>query len=285
MKMNMLDKIFKHNQAPDNLSAITLSLKQIIGAPITSFIIILAMTLALFFAITFYNWWQNIEALNDKWNESAEISLYLKKKITLKDAEALTAKLQSKPLVAKVELIRPDAGMKTFVANTMLNTLLSSFKENPLPSVIVVCPKIKLMTKEAMLQFIQELKNYVEVETVHADQDWMERSYHWLSTLDSLSWVFVLLFGINAVLVLSGISYVMAKIFTLKNNTHKIILQYQFVWYGLISGLLALLWSRVVTTILQDHDILLQEVSIGFGVLLVLIGMFLCFISARIGAK
>jgi cell division transport system permease protein len=281
----MIPKIFKINRTPDPLSSIIMGLKQTSLTPLISFGLILAMAFAIFLVVTFYILEKNKNTLNDKWNASAEISLYLKKKISLKDAGALVTKLQSNPVIAKVELIQPREGMKAFMESTALNTLLSSFKENPLPSVIIVLPKIKFLSEDMLPKFIRELKELPEIETVKADADWMNRSYHWLNLVNHLSSIFILILSLNALLIIGGASYIMAQLLALKNNTHKIILQYQFAWYGLISSLLALLWTRVLVITLQNKDVLLQGLSLGCWIFIVVFSVFLCLVSARIGAK
>ncbi|MBU0744190.1 MAG: permease-like cell division protein FtsX [Gammaproteobacteria bacterium] len=281
----MTPKIFKNINSAKGISAIIAGLKQAALTPALSFGITLAMALSLFLATSFYMLWQNINTLNDKWNISAEISLYLKKKINQKDTDDLVARLQSNPVVAKVELIQPDDGMKVFIESTSLNTLLSSFKENPLPNVIIIHPKIKLLSQDMTQEFISKLKELPEIETVKADTEWMNRSYHWVNLANNLSLLFILILTINALLVVIGASYITTRFFTLKDNTHKIILQYQFAWYGLTSSLLALLWVRVISITLQNKEILLQGLPVSYGIFIVLISILLCSASARIGAK
>ena len=281
----MLTKMFKFNQTQDHLSAIITGIKQIFYVPFTSFIIILIMTLALFLATTFYILWQNIGPLHEKWNENTEISLYLKKKVGSKEAETLVKKLQLNPLVTKVKLIRPAEGIKTFTESTTLNALLSSFKENPLPNVIIVYPKVKILAKNVALELIKELNSFPEVEVVKADPDWIERGHNWLNLWDNLSWVFIFLLSINMFLVIGSLSYIYAKVFALRNDVTKIILQYQFAWLGLISSLLAMIWTQVILITLQNRGITLPGLTISWGIFMMLISVFLSFVSARVGAN
>ncbi|MDR1057785.1 MAG: permease-like cell division protein FtsX [Coxiellaceae bacterium] len=278
-------KIFKFNQTPDYLSAITTGLKQIFRTPFTSFIIILLMTLALFLVITFYILRQNIGPLTEKWNESTEISLYLKKKVNLQEAKTLLEKLQLHPLVTKAELIPSTEGIKTFTENTILKTLLSNFKENPLPNVITVYPQVKMLTHNITTEFIKELNNISEVDTVKADTEWIECGHKWLDLLSNLSRFFTFLLSLNILLIIGGTSYIYAKIVTLKNNINKIIPQYQCAWLSLISNLLALLLTQIILTILQDHGINLVRLAVSCGVSIFLISIFLSFFSAKIGAS
>jgi cell division transport system permease protein len=288
----MLNKIFKTNDHNDHLLNITLSLKKMLNTPIISAIIILTTTLALFLAATSYMLWNSRDALHDHWNKSAEISLHLKKNIDATTATALQQKLQQNPVVVTAELIPASDGLKAFAENIELSKLLSSFKDNPLPNVIVIHPKIKVLAKSLILEFIQELKKQPEIETVSVDTDWIERSYSWLNMGDSLLLLLIFALSINAFLIIGGISYITAHLlalknntahfFTLKNNTAEEIIPYQFAWYSLISGLLSLILVRLITTMLHNQDILIQGLNVGPSIFLMLVSPLLSFVSAKI---
>jgi cell division transport system permease protein len=278
----MLNKIFKTDNHNDHLLNITLSLKKMLNTPIISAIIILITTLSLFLAATSYMLWDSRDALHEHWNKSAEISLHLKKNIDTTTATAFQKKLQQNPAVVNAELIPASDGMKAFAENIELSKLLSSFKDTPLPNIIVIHPKIKILARNLMLEFIQELKKRPEVEAVSVDTNWIERSYNWLNMGDSLLLLLIFALSVNALLIIGGISYIAAHLFALKNKATKEILPYQFAWYSLISGLLSLILVRLITTMLHNQDILIQGLNIGLSVFLMLVSPLLSFISAKI---
>jgi len=272
----------KFEQAPKGLSAIVASIKQIIYLPFDSFIIVLVMSCALFLAVASYILWKNIEGLYENWNISTEISVYLKKNVDAKKVEILVGKLKENKVVARIKLIDPGDGMKTFMAATELTALLSSFKNNPLPGVIIINPKIKLLSKDGVLEFIQALKSYVEVDIVKTDLDWLERSHHWINLLDKLVTFFIFILVLNALLILGGVSFAMSRVISDKHEVSKIVLQYQFAWYGLVSSLSVLLLTKIILIVLQDAGILLTGLSSGGAVFVVMISSLLSLISSRI---
>ncbi len=277
----MTQKFFKID---DNLLNIISGLKQITYTPIMSATIVLSMAFALFFSAIFSMLWNSRDTIHDRWNESAEISLHLKKNVASKIATDLLQKLQKSPIVTKAELISPDEGMKAFAENTALGTLFSSLKENPLPQVIIIHPKLKVLSKNLTATFIQELKKVTEIETVVADTNWIERSYNWLNLWESLSLILLFTLTINALLIISGISYIAARNLSLNSSSTKEALLCQFAWYGLIGSVLSLILTRSITAMLCDQDIFVQGLNIGFSILIVIGCSLLSFISAKIAA-
>src|SRR3972149_2606334 len=82
-----------------------------------------------------------------------------------------------------------------------VNTLDSNWNESEeisLPQVIIIQPKIKVLSKNLALEFIKELKSYPEVETVKADVDWIGRSYNLLKLWDKLSLFLLFILIANA---------------------------------------------------------------------------------------
>ena len=277
----MTQKFFKID---DNLLNIISGLKQITYTPIMRATIVLSMAFALFFSAIFSMLWNSRDTIHDRWNESAEISLHLKKNVASKIATDLLQKLQKSPIVTKAELISPDEGMKAFAENTALGTLFSSLKENPLPQVIIIHPKLKVLSKNLTATFIQELKKVTEIETVVADTNWIERSYNWLNLWESLSLILLFTLTINALLIISGISYIAARNLSLNSSSTKEALLCQFAWYGLIGSVLSLILTRSITAMLCDQDIFVQGLNIGFSILIVIGCSLLSFISAKIAA-
>lgn len=267
-----------------DLAALLSGLKQLLDTPITSLLLILTFTLSLFLAMTFYILDKNVEELSEQWNESTMISLYLKKNTTHQAAQILLEQLQSNPNVAKIKLITPDEGMKNFTANSSLNLLLSNFKNNPLPNVIVIHPKIAMLSKERLLELTQELKNHHEVELIKADDSWIEQSYNLVNLWHNSSSVFVLALILNTLLVIGGISYTATKAFQVISNDSKL-LPYQFAWCGLISNLLALIVVKLTMISMQNWGVFLSGFHYSQGVLIIFMSICLSFISSKIAVR
>lgn len=291
MKIKMLFRILQRRQNKltwaERLTAIVVGFKQIFYAPISSFFLILIAAFALFLATTCYVFWENRSVLHDKWGVSAEISLYLKKNVKAQEATALLAKLQPNPAISRAILVQSDDGMKSLIVATELNQLLASFRVNPLPHVIIIYPKIKLLSPAIRSNFIDELQKYPEVEMVQADVDWLQQGYNFIKFSDHLFVIFVVALIINWLLVLGGMNYFMAKFFIAKSNRQQIIAPYQCAWCGLFSGLLAMLAVRLFFNLMvnQGQNILLFGPKVGCEIVVILLSVFLSFFIAKVAAK
>lgn len=278
-------KIFRLQKDPSQYAAIILGIKEIVVKPFASLMIILTMTLILFFNMVVYTSRQNLDNLTNAWNKSAQIAVYLKKKIPEKEIEMLSEKLRTNQLISQISLISPDDGITIFANNIELDTLLSSFKENPLPHVITIYPKVLDMSRQNTLKLMNEIKEQPIVATVKADLGWIDQSYGWLNFLYKIAVIFAFLISISTILILGGSSYFAAKIATLKNSANKAVLPYQFAWYGLISSLVALLWVKTLTLTLHRHEIFIQGLPFAYIATTLLINSLICLISAKIGVN
>jgi cell division transport system permease protein len=281
----MLFNIFKFRKSSNHLLNLTLGLEQMLITPITSAIIVIMITLALFFTAALSLLQSNKTTIHNHWDASAQISIHLKKNIDKEKAIGLLQKLQQNPVVSKIELIQPNDGIKIFAEDTELKALLDNLKDNPLPNVIMIQPKVKILSKNIATQFIEELKKQPEITAVSADLEWLERSYNWLNLWDNSASILLFILIINLFLVITGIGYLAAWAFGTKHNIAKDILPYQFAWYGLIGAVMSIILVRSIVVILRDHDIITQGLNVGFGLLLILAGPLLGFIGTKITAN
>lgn len=273
----------KTEGSANNSSAIIIGLKRIFLTPISSVIFISTIAFTITAATSFYILRLNLNALDSRWNESAEISLYLKKPVGLTEATNLREKISSNNLAATVILVQPTEGMKYFAENTTLKTIISNLKENPLPQVIIIHPKIKLLAENSentVTKFIDLLKTYPEVDVVKANIAWIEHSINLVNLLDNLSMFFILLLGLNALLTIYGGSYILTQILTTKDASNATI-QYQFAWYGLIGSIFALLLIRLVSISIQNHTVCWQGLDTNYGILVLLTSSLLGMIGAK----
>lgn len=265
----------------DNRLALLVGLGQVFRSPLTSLVFILVFSFSLFLVIISYMFWANTDQIDDKWNESAKITAYLKKNISSHVANGLVERIRLEHGVSKAELIDREEGIKKFVKNSLLNNLLSSFKKNPLPDVIVIQPKIRVMPEVAIRSFIEELEAYPEIETVKVDLEWIARSYDLLNLISGFSLSLVFIFAINALFLICGIGYLLSQLFISISGTTRDVLQLQFAWYGLISGLLAISFVLLFLSILCGYGVCLSGFKLGGWFVVLFTSIFLSFFSAR----
>jgi cell division transport system permease protein len=268
-----------------HVQAIIEGLHHTLQTPSTSFFLVFILAFALFLPAGFYVLWQNTQALHDSWKQSAEISLYLKKSTSPALVSGLLEKLKQEQVVAAAVLVSPDAGMKNFVERLGFEEILTGFKENPLPGVIVVHPKIDELSKDQIVSFVSSLKNLPEVEMVKVDMDWIERSQNLLNLWGRLSFILMLLLSVGSVVVVCYSTYITPEIILKKSQVSRRVLQYQYFWYGLLGGLVALSGINFVLMVLQNSYFTFQGLGAGCGIIFISFGVLLSVVSSSSAIK
>ncbi|CAL7961976.1 cell division transport system permease protein [Gammaproteobacteria bacterium] len=278
--------IHKKTTAPlHHVSAMIEGFSQILRMPLINFFIIFVITFALFLPAGFYVGWKNASALNNVWSQAAEISVCLKKNISPKAATNIAQQLKLNDAIMDLKLISPDEGMKDFVKYPGFGEFLLGIKENPLPYVIVIYPKVSELTEDQILALVDGLKNLPEVEATKIDMDWVVRSYRLLNLFTQLSSILTILLGIGALVVVCFTAYVTPQIVTNKINISKRVLQYQCFWHSLIGGLLAVALINFILMRLHNFGFVLQGLEGNHSIMLILMGVFLGVISSKFSIR
>jgi|GEM_PF-6795145 cell division transport system permease protein len=253
--------------------------------PFTNLLIISVITFALFLPTGFYVGWKNVKALNNDLNQSAEISLYLKKDVDQKIATNLAEQLKLNMAIMELKLISPDEGMKNFSNRVGFGEILAGFKENPLPYVISIYPKLNELTQDQIDALIVALKALPEVEATKINMDWIAQSYHLLKFGKCLSLLLAWLLGVGALIVICGIAYITPQIITNKTDTTKRILQYQCFWHSLLGGLLAIALINFILMRLHNFGFVFQSLGGSCSIALILTGILLSAISSKLAMR
>lgn len=268
-----------------HLAAIVNGCYQIFHAPLMNFFIIFIIAFVEFLPVGFYVFWHNIEELHSNWNQSAEIILYLKKNIEAKTVTELLDKLKLNSAIIEVKLITPHEGMQNFVKHTGFGEILFDFKENPLPNVILVQPKLKTLSQPQTVALIDSLKNHVAVENVKVNMDWIEHSQRALNLWQRLTLILSLLFTIGAVIMIGSTAYITPQIITKKTTIPKRALQYQCIWHSLFGSLLTLLLINFILLLLRNTGFILQGLGLGYSMAFILLGILLSVIASSFAIR
>lgn len=267
------------------MPAMILGFKQIWLRPTTNLLIIFVIAFALFLPASFYVGWKNVKALNTTWNQSAEISLYLKKHVDQKMATNLAEQLKLNMAIMEIKLISPDEGMKNFSSRADFGEILAGFKENPLPYVIVIYPKSNELTKDQISSLIDALKTLPEIEATKTNMAWIEQSYNLLNLGEYLSWLLTWLLVVGALIVVCGTAYVTPQIIMNKIATTKRTLQYQCFWHSLLGGLSAVTLINFILMRLHNLGFVFQGLGTNCSIVLVLAGVLLGVTSSKIAMR
>lgn len=262
----------KTSKQVPHIAALLNSCYQIIHAPFINLFIIFIIAFAGFIPTGFYVFWQNVDAKSSYWNHSAEIILYLQKNIIPQDLTSLLEQLQANPTIMTAKLMTPHEGMQE-LAKQIEEEFLLDFKDNPLPNIIRVYPKLTTLTPNQMTALIAELKQSPLVATTKANTEWIEYSQQILLLWQRLAIILFALFSISTVIIISGIAYLTPQIIAKNTHVPQRVLQYQCLWHGLSGSLLALTLINIILLALRSFALtgLGLKYSLGFILTIVVI--------------
>jgi cell division transport system permease protein len=246
------------------------SLGRLLARPWATALTALVMGLALALPLLFLILLDNARALSGGWQDAREITVFLKPGADADASAALAGKLRTRSDVVAVKQTTPEQGIEEFRAMSGFADALDVLQFNPLPHVLVVTPKAVREADEPAV--IAELRREPNVDLVQYDAAWRRR----LGAILGLSQ--------RSVLVLAGL-LALATLLVV-GNTVRLDIQsraeeiavmhligaspgfvrrpflYTGVWYGLFSGVLALLvvfavqWAlrAPVDQLLESYD-------------------------------
>lgn len=250
---------------------------RILYTPITSFLIIFILTIALFLSTIVGVSWKNLHVLKTFWNQHTKISLYLKKNVHSKVAADIAEQLKHNDAIMDIRLVLSDEGMQEFAKYSGFGEILSGTKENPLPHVIVVYPKLTELSEDQLLALVDGLKNLSAAETVNIDMNWIKYSYSLLGLLKYILFFFAILFSMGALSIICFVAYVTPQIIIDKTN-----IQYQCFWYSLISSLLAIAMINFILMKLHTRGFVVPGLGITYSIIFIVLGVLFGTISSRL---
>lgn len=246
------------------------SLGRLLARPWATALTALVMGLALALPLLFLILLDNARALSGGWQDAREITVFLKPGADAAASVALAEKLRGRSDVVTVKQTTPEQGIEEFRAMSGFADALDVLQFNPLPHVLIVTPKTTRSLDEPAV--IAELRSEPTVDLVQYDAAWRRR----LGAILGLSQ--------RSVLVLAGL-LALATLLVV-GNTVRLDIQsraeeiavmqligaspgfvrrpflYTGVWYGLFSGVLALVvvfavqWAlrAPVDQLLESYD-------------------------------
>lgn len=283
--------------------AFVLSLIQFFRYPITNFITILIIAIALALPTGLYVLLKNIRTVSHSWDKGTQISLYLKTNVTNNKAQEILNNLKKNSEIAAVKYISPEEGMAEFQKTSDFGDILSELKQNPLPPVILVEPKLLFNNDAAITNLVKTLKAIPEVANLQLDFEWVKRFSDFINVGSHIaSGVFILL-SIGLILIISTtISFTThfalhkitsSKTFSGENSFIYRVFLYKGIWFGLFGSLLTWLlvgiflwWLREpVTKFAASYgsNFILKNLSWQDGSILLVTGIILGLCGAWLG--
>ncbi len=232
-----------------HLHAMLSSLGRLTRAPLSTFMTVAVLSIALAFPAGLKLLLDNIQRLSGSLDSSSNISIFLKQDIGDSQYESLTEKLMLKESIAAVQLITPEEAMEEFRENSGFAEALDAMDSNPLPAVMVITPSDAFSTPKSAEELVQELRTMPEVDIAQLDLEWLQR-FHAITEIAARGVMLLASLLALAVLLIIG-NTIRLEIQNMKDEieitkliggTNAFIRRpflYTGFWYGLLGGILA----------------------------------------------
>lgn len=168
-------------------------IKNILRNTAVSFNSIIIISLAFLVFAIFLLISSNINQVIAKWEESADITLYLKDGISDARIAELKDVLTSDKNVRDVKFISKKAALENFKDDPDIKELIDILEENPLPNILEVHFKSPKNTSEKILDLKEKLKAYPEIEDTQSRAEIAEILYTSKTLGFVLSFIFLFL--------------------------------------------------------------------------------------------
>lgn len=236
------------------------SLGQLSRAPISTLMTCMVIGIALALPAGLYTLLKNAQQLSGGWESTAQVSVFLKKKVRAEQAKKLKMDIQGWPGVISVHYISREQALKEFQTLSGFGDALKALKSNPLPSVLIVKPKLSSSKNEQTVQrLLTKLRNLRQTDKAQLDMQWVRRLYAIMNIVERGVLILGLLLAL-AVLLVVGNTIRLA----IQNRRKEIVVMkliggtdafirrpflYTGFWYGLFGGIIA--WLLVSFTLLS----------------------------------
>ena len=244
--------------------AIDFSLKRLWFNPISAWITLIAIALALSLPTSMHVLVKNLQSLTHNNQSVPTISLFLKPKVTEQQANDLAELVKSQPEVLTTTVVTRDQALQDFKKISGLADTLKTLGDNPLPNIVIITPKLNdLGETDADLDgFSKRLKTYKEVEDVQIDVEWIQRLRAILQIAERIVAVVAALLGVTVLLVVGNTIRLdienrkdeirVTRLIGATNNYIRRPFLYGGLWLGLFGGVLSLLVVNIALLFLVE---------------------------------
>jgi cell division transport system permease protein len=281
--------------AINHLRTLISSLGTMTRQPASSFMTIAVIAIALALPAGLFVLLNNASNVSVGWDNSAQISIFLKPHVTEKQAKKLMVKLRLYDDVKNVSMINKKQALNEFKKISGFGDALDSLEDNPLPHVLTIQPLIDANRPDKIQYLIKQLNQLKQVELAQLDLKWVKRLFAMLDIAKRTIWVIASLLGIAVLLVVGNTIRLdiqnrreEIEVTKLIGGTNAFIRRpflYTGLWYGIGGGLFAWLLTAISISLLDssvenlaslyNSGFQLQGLSFSEGIKMIVFSCFL----------
>jgi cell division transport system permease protein len=224
------------------------SLARLFATPIQSLMTWLVIAIAIALPAALFVVFSNLQQIGYSWEDSSQVSVYLKPGVTAPQAQELRLRWSVHPVVGDVKYISPAEALEEFKRGSGLGDLVNQLKDNPLPGVMLIKPKPD-QTPELLASLQRGLVAEALVADVQLDLLWLKRLHQFISIAERfVAWLAVLL-AMGVLLVIGNTirmaiearrdEILVAKLVGATDAWVRRPFLYTGLWYGVGGGIIA----------------------------------------------
>jgi len=180
------------------------SLGRLARSPLSTFLTLLVIALALALPASLRLFVTNAQAATGNFGNAIDLSVYLRSDLPLAKAQQLAAAARARHDVAEVAVISADKGLEDFRNYSGFGEALAALKENPLPAMLHVRPRDSASSPAALEALRSYFSAWPEVELVQVDAQWVQRFNAILDVLRELLLIAAALLGVGVLAVIGN---------------------------------------------------------------------------------
>ncbi len=172
--------------------------------PLASALTLLVIALALALPTALRLFVSNAQVATGGFANAVDLSVYLKTDVPLAKAQQLARTARERSEVADVTLIPADQALEEFRTYSGFGTALEALKDNPLPHVLHIRPRVATESPATLEALKRYLSAWPEVDTVQMDSEWVNRFNAILDVLQRLLAMAAILLGAGVLAVIGN---------------------------------------------------------------------------------
>jgi len=195
----------------------------------------------------FYLLLENAQQVTAGWGGSVQITAFLKPNVEDVAAADVVVRLLNNPNIEAAKLINRDQALAEYKELSGFSEVIDLLDENPLPSVIIIFPKIEALTDGGDRHILDFIYSQTEVEVAQYDQQWVKRLYGIIQIIQRFVIIFSAFIGFGVLLIVGNTIRMaiyhhrneieITKLFGATNYFIQRPFLYAGFWYGLSGGI------------------------------------------------
>ncbi|MBL0163384.1 MAG: ABC transporter permease [Xanthomonadales bacterium] len=235
------------------------SLGRLLARPWSTALTVLVMGIALALPLLLFVLLDNARALSGGLREAREFTVFLATAQSADSAREFADELGKRGDVLGVDLRTPEQGLAEFRQLSGFSEALDVLEDNPLPSVLVVTPRLDTGNGEPPL--LAELKADARVDMVQYDAEWRKRLSALLGFGERAMLALMVLLGLATLLVVGNTvrmdiqtraeEIAVVQLMGASDGFVRRPFLYAGFWYGVLGGVLAVLAVGIVEIVVR----------------------------------